>query len=52
MYKFKLKNQKTGYKGKTYTDDNINKLPAAILTGLEKSGVLVKIKEEKKKTEK
>ena len=34
MYKFKLKDQKIGYKRKTYTDDNLNELPEELLKRL------------------
>lgn len=52
MYKFKLPNQKTGYKGKSYTDENLNKLPKDLLKRLERSGIVIEEKKEEEKNKK
>ena len=51
MYKYKLINQKTGYKGKTFTDTNLNELPLDVLERMEKSGAVIKIEIKTKKKE-
>jgi len=49
MYKLKNENSVLGYKGKSYTNENLNKLPKDFLEYLEKNGAIIKDKKKKDK---